>query len=121
MEALSAPVAAAAAVRPARAGRGNAGKPWSQEEDERLTAGFDAGQTVDALAEAHGRSRVAVEARLARYGKVPMPTGLRIAGSPRAAERAVPYAAGRVAPHAAGRVAPYAAGRVAPCSAGARA
>jgi hypothetical protein len=94
--ALEAPVAAPepAAKRPAPAGRGNAGKPWSREEDERLTAGFDAGQTVEALAEAHGRSRFAIEARLARYGKVPMPTGLRIAGSPRAAERAAPYAAG---------------------------
>jgi hypothetical protein len=94
--ALETPVAAPepAAKRPAPAGRDNAGKPWSKEEDERLVAGFDAGQTVEALAEAHGRSRFAIEARLARYGKVPMPTGLRIAGSPRAAERAAPYAAG---------------------------
>jgi hypothetical protein len=93
MEALAAPAAAAAAARPARPGRGNAGKPWSQEEDDRLVAGFDAGQTVEALAEAHGRSRFAVEARLARYGKVPMPTGLRIAGTARAAQPAAPYGA----------------------------
>jgi hypothetical protein len=96
LEAPGAPVAAPepAAARPAPAGRGNAGKPWSKEEDEKLVAGFDAGQTVEALAAAHGRSRVAIEARLARFGKVPMPTGLRIAGSPRAAERTAAYAAG---------------------------
>jgi hypothetical protein len=88
----SAPAAPTEAKRPA-SGRGNAGKPWSKEEDEKLVAGFDAGQTVEALAAAHSRSRFAIEARLARYGKVPMPTGLRIAGSPRAAERTVPYAA----------------------------
>jgi hypothetical protein len=93
MEALSAPGAAAAA-RPARTGRGNAGKPWSKEEDDRLVAGFDAGQTVEALAETHGRSRFAIEARLARYGKVPMPGGLRIAGTPHAAERAASYVRG---------------------------
>ncbi len=86
--------AAPAAARPAPVGRGNAGKPWSKEEDEKLVAGFDAGQTVAALAAAHGRSRVAIEARLARFGKAPMPTGLRIAGSPRAAERTAAYAAG---------------------------
>lgn len=85
---------AAAAARPAPAGRGNAGKPWSKEEDERLVAGFEAGQAVEALAETHGRSRFAIEARLARFGKVPMPTGLRIAGTPRAGERVAAYAAG---------------------------
>ena len=82
------------AARPAPAGRGNAGKPWSKEEDDKLVAGFDAGQTVEALAAAHARSRFAIEARLARFGKMPMPTGLRIAGSPRAAERTAAYAAG---------------------------
>ena len=82
--------APAEAKRPA-SGRGNAGKPWSKEEDEKLVAGFDAGQTVEALAAAHERSRFAIEARLARFGKVPMPTGLRIAGSPRAAERTASY------------------------------
>jgi hypothetical protein len=94
MEALAAPAAAAAAARPARPSRGNAGKPWSQEEDERMVAGFDAGQAVEALAEAHGRSRFAIEARLARYGKMPPPGGLRIAGTPHAAERAPAYGRG---------------------------
>ncbi len=86
----AAPAAPAEAKRPASS-RGNAGKPWSKEEDEKLVAGFDAGQTVEALAAAHERSRFAIEARLARFGKVPMPTGLRIAGSPRAAERTASY------------------------------
>ncbi len=94
LEALAAPATAPAAARPARSGRGNAGKPWSKEEDERLVASFDAGQSVESLAEAHGRSRFAIEARLARYGKVPMPTGLRIAGTPRAAQPAAPYVPG---------------------------
>jgi hypothetical protein len=92
--ALEAPArpARAAAQRP---GAGNAGKPWSKEEDERLVASFEAGQTVDALAEAHGRSRFAIEARLARFGRVPMPAGLRIAGTPQASEPAARYAARR--------------------------
>ncbi|MFO1206598.1 MAG: hypothetical protein U1E63_12850 [Burkholderiales bacterium] len=53
------------------------GKPWSPEEDEKLLAGFDAGQTIPALAADHGRSRIAIEARLAKFGKVPMPAGVR--------------------------------------------
>ena len=73
------------------AGRGNAGKPWSKEEADKLVAGFDAGQTVEALAAAHGGTRFAIEARLARF-ELPMPTGLRIAGL-RAAERTAAYAA----------------------------
>ena len=60
---------------------GNSGKPWAKDEDERLVAAFDAGQSIDDLAVAHGRSRLAIEARLARFGKVPMPAGVRaIAG-----------------------------------------
>jgi hypothetical protein len=62
-------------------GAGNSGKPWTKDEDARLVADFDAGESIDALAAAHGRSRLAIEARLARFGKVPMPAGVRaIAG-----------------------------------------
>ena len=62
-------------------GAGNSGKPWAKDEDDRLVAAFDAGQSIDELAAAHGRSRLAIEARLARFGKVPMPAGVRaIAG-----------------------------------------
>jgi hypothetical protein len=62
-------------------GAGNSGKPWAKDEDDRLVAAFDAGQSIDDLAVAHSRSRLAIEARLARFGKVPMPAGVRaIAG-----------------------------------------
>ena len=50
--------------------RENAGKPWSGEEDHRLADNFDAGQTITALAVQHGRSRVAIQARLIRLGKL---------------------------------------------------
>jgi hypothetical protein len=51
----------------------NAGRPWSREEDTRLADGFDAGKSFEALAALHKRSKWAVEARLARLGKVPEP------------------------------------------------
>jgi hypothetical protein len=62
---------------------GKAGKPWSQPEDDELLAAYDAGQTIEALAQAHQRSRLGVEARLARYGRVPMPAGVRSMNGPR--------------------------------------
>ena len=68
---------------------GNSGMPWSKDEDERLVTAFDAGQSIDDLAAAHGRSRLAIEARLARFGKVPMPAGVRaITGQARESIRA---------------------------------
>lgn len=48
----------------------NAGKTWTQEEDERLLAGFDGGTTVDALAAAHERTRAGIEARLVKHGRL---------------------------------------------------
>jgi hypothetical protein len=83
--------------RPGPALPGNSGKPWSPEEDAALAAGFDAGQPMEALAAAHGRSRFAIEARLAKLGKVPMPAGVRASGSPapRTGERPAHYAAAR--------------------------
>jgi hypothetical protein len=51
----------------------NAGRPWSQEEDLRLGKAHDGGQSIDELAQAHKRSRWAIEARLARLGKIPEP------------------------------------------------
>jgi len=62
----------------ARTSAGNAGKPWTKEEDERLVAAFDAGRSIDDLAAQHGRSRLAIEARLAKFGKVPVPVGMRL-------------------------------------------
>jgi hypothetical protein len=48
----------------------NAGKPWSQEEDERLLTAFDAGATVVSLVAAHERTRAGIEARLVKHGRL---------------------------------------------------
>jgi hypothetical protein len=61
---------AAPPPRPARAAPGNAGKPWADEEDRQLVADFDGGTRIPELAERHGRSRTAIEARLIRLGKL---------------------------------------------------
>lgn len=55
----------------------NAGRPWTQEEEARLAAAFDAGTGIEALAQEHKRSRWAIEARLARLGKIPEPANVR--------------------------------------------
>jgi hypothetical protein len=66
---------------------GNSGKSWAKDEDERLLDAFDRGQSIDDLARTHERSRLAIEARLARFGRVPMPAGVRaIAGGVQARE-----------------------------------
>lgn len=54
-------------------GPANAGRPWSQDEDQRLGKGYDTGRTIDELAEAHQRSRIAIEARLAKLGRIEAP------------------------------------------------
>ena len=56
--------------RPSSGARENAGKPWSDDEDHMLAAAFDTGQSISALAELHRRSRVAIQARLVRLGKI---------------------------------------------------
>jgi hypothetical protein len=48
----------------------NAGKPWAQDEDERLLAAFDGGATIETLAEAHERTRAGIEARLVKHGRL---------------------------------------------------
>jgi len=48
----------------------NAGKTWTQQEDERLLASFDGGTTLEALAVAHERTRAGIEARLAKHGRL---------------------------------------------------
>jgi hypothetical protein len=55
----------------------NAGRPWTEEEETRLAKTFDAGTPIEALAQEHQRSRWAIEARLARLGKIPEPTSTR--------------------------------------------
>lgn len=51
------------------------GQPWTQQEDERLAAAFDAGTAIPELAAAHQRSRAGIEARLAKLGKITLPEG----------------------------------------------
>jgi len=55
----------------------NAGKPWSGDEDQALAAAFDAGGRIPELAIEHRRSRFAIEARLAKLGKIAPPANLR--------------------------------------------
>ena len=64
-----------AAERPAAHRNGappqtGAGSRWTQEEEGRLVAAFDAGSSVDELARAHKRSRAGIEARLLKLGKI---------------------------------------------------
>jgi hypothetical protein len=62
--------------RPDKSGRPapeKAGQPWSEEEDARLGQAYDSGQSIEELAQTHKRSKWAIEARLARLGKIPEP------------------------------------------------
>ena len=68
-----APAKQAGAPAPARPGLENSGRPWSEEEDARLGSTYDAGRSIEELAGIHKRSKWAIEARLARLGKIPEP------------------------------------------------
>jgi len=57
-------------ARPAAATPGNAGKSWTEEEDQRLVAGFDGGTPVAALARAHERTTGAISSRLVKLGRL---------------------------------------------------
>ncbi|MES2947499.1 MAG: hypothetical protein V4858_03060 [Pseudomonadota bacterium] len=59
------------AAEPAKAAK--AGKPWSDEEDQRLLVDFDVGTPVAALALAHERSSGAITSRLIRLGRLQLP------------------------------------------------
>ena len=62
--------------RPDKSGKpvpGKAGQPWSEEEDTRLGTAYDSGRSIEELAQTHQRSKWAIEARLARMGKIPAP------------------------------------------------
>ena len=65
--------AGSSSPRASQGAPGNAGKPWTDEDDQTLTAAFDAGRTLAELAERHGRSRVAIQARLIKLGKIEPP------------------------------------------------
>ena len=59
----------------------NAGKPWTEDEDRELLAAFDGGRPLAELAQAHGRTRGGIQARLVRHGRL-APQGDRPIGGP---------------------------------------
>jgi LmbE family N-acetylglucosaminyl deacetylase len=87
--------------QPARNPPGNSGKPWSPDEDAQLVSAFAAGQSMEALAATHGRTRFAIEARLAKLGKVPMPAGMRGSRAPDPGVEQAPRVEMPLAAHAA--------------------
>jgi LmbE family N-acetylglucosaminyl deacetylase len=88
-------------TQPARNLPGNSGKPWSPDEDAQLVSAFAAGQSMEALAATHGRTRFAIEARLAKLGKVPLPAGMRGSRAPDPGAEQPPRAEMPLAAHAA--------------------
>jgi hypothetical protein len=46
------------------------GEPWTEDEDRKLLAAFDAGRSLQELAAAHERTMGAVRARLLKYGRI---------------------------------------------------
>ncbi len=46
------------------------GEAWSEDEDRKLLAAFDAGRALQELAAAHERTMGAVRARLLKYGRI---------------------------------------------------
>jgi len=46
------------------------GEPWSEDEDRKLLASFDARRALQELAAAHERTMGAVRARLLKYGRI---------------------------------------------------
>lgn len=47
-----------------------AGKPWAQEETQRLLDAFDAGTPIAELARSHGRTKGGIAARLVKLGRI---------------------------------------------------
>jgi hypothetical protein len=47
----------------------NAGKPWSDSEDEELLKAFDLGTPLTALAQSHARTIMGIQARLEKHGR----------------------------------------------------
>ena len=62
--------------RPASGIPENAGKPWSDDEDQALAAAFDAGKPIPELAQDHRRTRAAIQARLVRLGRIEPPADM---------------------------------------------
>ena len=78
LEGFSAPPGA---FMPRRDLPANAGKPWAPHEDEKLESAFAGGVVFREIAEQLGRTVWAIEARLAKLGKIPPKPGMRV-GAP---------------------------------------
>jgi len=48
----------------------SAGKPWTEEEDNQLINGYDAGRSFKELSEKHKRTEGAIKSRLLKLGKI---------------------------------------------------
>jgi len=48
----------------------NAGKPWSEAEDDELLQAFDEGTEIAAIAQAHARTPMGIQARLEKHGRL---------------------------------------------------
>jgi hypothetical protein len=48
----------------------NFGKPWSEDEDRSLCAGFDSGVAITEMARRHARSPGSIRLRLEKLGKI---------------------------------------------------
>ena len=46
------------------------GEPWTEEEDRKLLASFEAGHALGDLAVAHQRTQTGIRARLVKYGRL---------------------------------------------------
>ena len=68
-------------MRAQSAATSNVGKPWSEAEDHQLLSAFDGGRPLAELAQAHGRTRGGIQARLIRHGRL-APEGDRPIGGP---------------------------------------
>src|SRR5687768_16562854 len=51
----------------------NAGKPWNEEDDRLLLEWWDQGNTIERVAEMHGRTLAGIRARLERHGRLSGP------------------------------------------------
>ena len=51
----------------------NAGKPWTEMEEDKLLDEFDSKMPIAEIAKEHGRSRGGIEARLVKLGKISKP------------------------------------------------
>ena len=56
----------------------NSGKAWTAEEDGKLEAAFSAGINPKDIATELGRTAWAIEARLAKLGRIPPRPGMRV-------------------------------------------